>query len=48
MIEEKHRENVESAWNRIGKQCVKFAHSEMHWVFFLVINVFKTTLESTH
>ena len=35
MLEEEHRENVESAFNQIGKQRVKFAHSEMHWAFFL-------------
>jgi hypothetical protein len=37
MIEEKHRENVGGVFNRIGKQRVKFAHSEIHWSFFLVI-----------
>ena len=41
MIEEEHRDNVESAFNRIGKQQVKFAHSEMHWGCFLVIHIFK-------
>ena len=48
MIEEKHRENVGGVFNRIGKQRVKFAHSEIHWSFFLVINVFKISSESQH
>ena len=48
MIEEKHRENVESAFNRIGKQRVKFADSEMRWAFFLVITFFEIILESEH
>jgi hypothetical protein len=48
MIEEEHRENVESAFNRIGKQRVKFAYSELHCAFFLAINVFEITLESQH
>ena len=48
MIDEERRENVESAFNRIGKQRVKFAHSETHWPFFLVIDVFKMNLESKH
>ena len=39
MIDEGHRENIESAFNRIGKQRVKFAHSEMHWGCFLVIHI---------
>ena len=48
MIDEERRENVESAFNRIGKQRVKFADSEMHWAFFLVITFFEIILESEH